>query len=188
MPNISYKIVDSETGNCAGTGSPGELLLKYGSTIILDLSTFISTHRAPHLMKGYFNNDQANKDSFSGDWFRTGDVVVTDEDGDIFIVDRIKDMIKVKGYQVSPTELEAEIRLAPGVADVAVIGVPHPQAGEVPRAFIVPSSADVSAESVQEFLSGRLAKYKQLTGGIVIMESLPKSPTGKVLRKELRAL
>ena len=61
-------------------------------------------------MTGYFNNEQANKDSFSGDWFRTGDVVVTDEDGDIFIVDRIKDMIKVKGYQVSPTELEDEIR------------------------------------------------------------------------------
>ena len=61
-------------------------------------------------MTGYFNNEQANKEAFSGDWFRTGDVVVTDEDGDIFIVDRIKDMIKVKGYQVSPTELEDEIR------------------------------------------------------------------------------
>ena len=62
------------------------------------------------MMTGYFNNEQANKEAFSGDWFRTGDVVVTDEDGDIFIVDRIKDMIKVKGYQVSPTELEDEIR------------------------------------------------------------------------------
>ena len=139
-------------------------------------------------MKGYFNNEQANKDSFCGDWFRTGDVVVTDADGEIYIVDRIKDMIKVKGYQVSPTELEDEIRLAPGVADVAVIGVPHPQSGEAPRAFIVPRSAEVSAESIQEFLTGRLARYKQLTGGIVITESLPKSPTGKVLRKELRAL
>ena len=139
-------------------------------------------------MTGYFNNEQANKEAFSGDWFRTGDVVVTDEDGDIFIVDRIKDMIKVKGYQVSPTELEAEIRLAPGVADVAVIGVPDHAAGEVPRAFIVTSSSDVTAESIQEFLSGRLAKYKQLKGGIVILDTLPKSPTGKVLRKELRTL
>ena len=78
-------------------------------------------------MKVYFNNEEANKEAFSsGGWFRTGDVVVTDDDGDIFIVDRIKDMIKVKGYQVSPTELE----------DVAVIGVPHDTAGEAPRAFI----------------------------------------------------
>ena len=144
--------------------------------------------RAPHLMKGYFNNEEANQEAFSGGWFRTGDVVVTDEDGDIFIVDRIKDMIKVKGYQVSPTELEDEIRQAPGVADVAVIGVPHDTAGEAPRAFIVPTAKEVTEESIAEFLKERLAKYKQLKGGIVFLEALPKTATGKVLRKELRAL
>ena len=129
-------------------------------------------------MKGYFNNEEANKEAFSGGWFRTGDVVVTDDDGDIFIVDRIKDMIKVKGYQVSPTELE----------DVAVIGVPHDTAGEAPRAFIVPTAKEVTEDSIAEFLKERLAKYKQLKGGIVFLEALPKSATGKVLRKKLRAL
>ena len=115
-------------------------------------------------------------------------MIVYDEDGDIFIVDRIKDMIKVKGYQVSPTELEEEIRKAPGVADAAVIGVKDDIAGEVPKAFIVPSSQDVSQKDVEEFLSSRLAKYKQLKGGVVFLDALPKSPTGKVLRKELRLL
>ena len=95
-------------------------------------------------------------------------------------------MIKVKGYQVSPTELEDEIRKAPGVADVSVIGVKDDKAGEVPKAFIVPASKDVEKEVVEEFLKNRLAKYKQLKGGIVFLDALPKSPTGKVLRKELR--
>ena len=97
-------------------------------------------------------------------------------------------MIKVKGYQVAPTELEDEIREAPGVADVAVIGVKDDRAGEVPKAFIVPTSKDVTEDSIQEFLNARIAKYKQLKGGIVFMEALPKTPTGKILRKELRSL
>ena len=80
-------------------------------------------------MKGYFNNEEANKESFSGGWFRTGDVVVTDDDGDIFIVDRIKDMIKVKGYQVEPTELEEGIRKVAGVTDLAVFGAKDKKAG-----------------------------------------------------------
>ena len=129
--------------------------------------------------------------------------MVIDEEHNLFIVDRIKvklitcflmnnlyfqDMIKVKGYQVAPTELEDEIREAPGVADVAVIGVKDDRAGEVPKAFIVPTSKDVTEESIQEFLNARLAKYKQLKGGIVFLEALPKTPTGKILRKELRSL
>ena len=144
--------------------------------------------RAPHLMKGYYKNEEANKESFDGDWFRTGDVVTYDEDGFFYIVDRNKDMIKVKGYQVSPTELENEIRRAAGggVTDVAVIGVPDDRAGEVPRAFIVRTSQDVTAEKIEELLEPNIAKYKRLKGGIVFLEQLPKSPTGKVLRKELR--
>ena len=139
-------------------------------------------------MKGYYENDEANKESFDGDWFRTGDVVTYDEAGFFYIVDRNKDMIKVSGYQVSPTELENEIRQAGGVTDVAVIGVPHHKAGEVPRAFIVRESEDVTKEKIEEFLEPKIAKYKRLRGGIVFLEQLPKSPTGKVLRKELRLL
>ena len=140
------------------------------------------------MTKGYYQNQEANNEAFVEGWFKTGDVIVYDEDGDIFIVDRIKDMIKVKGYQVSPTELEDEIRKAPGVADVAVIGVKDDIAGEVPKAFIVPASKEVSQQEVEEFLTSRLAKYKQLKGGVVFLDALPKSPTGKVLRKELRLL
>ena len=139
-------------------------------------------------MKGYFNNEEANRESFDGDWFCTGDVVTYDEEGFFYIVDRNKDMIKVSGYQVSPTELENEIRKAGGVTDVAVIGVPHDKAGEVPRAFIVRESEGVTREKIEQFLEPRIAKYKRLKGGIVFLDQLPKSPTGKVLRKELRQL
>ena len=139
-------------------------------------------------MPGYFKNEAATAETIIGDWLHTGDIGYYDQNGHVFYLDRKKELIKVKGFQVAPAELEDLLRTLAGVKDVAVIGVPDERAGEAPRAFIVPSSADVSVESVQEFLSGRLAKYKQLTGGIVIMESLPKSPTGKVLRKELRAL
>merc|ERR1712080_584577 len=93
-------------------------------------------------MAGYYRNEQANNSSFEDGWFKTGDVVKYEEEGDIYIVDRIKDMIKVKGYQVSPSELEEEIRTIPGVLDVAVIGIHDDTAGEVPKAFIVPLSAE----------------------------------------------
>lgn len=139
-------------------------------------------------MKGYYNNDEANRESFNGDWFKTGDIVTYDEEGFFYIVDRTKDMIKVSGYQVSPTELENEIREVGGVTDVAVIGVPDDKAGEVPRAFIVRENEEVTKEKIEEFLESNIAKYKRLRGGIVFLEQLPKSPTGKVLRKELRLL
>ena len=139
-------------------------------------------------MKGYYNNDEANRESFDGDWFKTGDIVTYDEEGFFYIVDRTKDMIKVSGYQVSPTELENEIREVGGVTDVAVIGVPDDKAGEVPRAFIVRENEEVTKEKIEEFLESNIAKYKRLRGGIVFLEQLPKSPTGKVLRKELRLL
>jgi len=171
VSNVKAKVVDLNSGDSVGVDQPGELWIK-----------------APHVTEGYFQNEEANTDAFSDGWFRTGDVVVIDEEHNLFIVDRIKDMIKVKGYQVAPTELEDEIREAPGVADVAVIGVKDDRAGEVPKAFIVPTSKDVTEESIQEFLTARLAKYKQLKGGIVFLEALPKTPTGKILRKELRSL
>ena len=139
-------------------------------------------------MKGYYKNPKANKESFDREWFRTGDVVTYDEEGFFYIVDRSKDMIKVSGYQVSPTELETEIRKVPGVTDVAVIGVPDDKMGEVPKAFVVRASEGLTKEKVEEFIEPNIAKYKRLNGGIVFIDELPKSPTGKVLRKELRQL
>jgi len=172
VSNVIAKVVDLDTNKSVGPNVTGELLVK-----------------GPHVMLGYYQNEEATKECFTEDsWFRTGDVVYFDESGDIFIVDRIKDMIKVKGYQVSPTEVEEEIRKVPGVLDVAVIGVQDDRAGEVPKAFIVPATDEVTAEKINDFLSDKLAKYKKLTGGIVLLKELPKSPTGKVLRKELRKM
>ena len=139
-------------------------------------------------MKGYYKNPQANKESFDGEWFCTGDVVTYDEEGFFYIVDRSKDVIKVSGYQVSPTELENEIRKVPGVTDVAVIGVPDDKMGEVPKAFVVRASEGLTKQKIEEFIEPNIAKYKRLNGGIVFLDQLPKSPTGKVLRKELRQL
>jgi len=169
VSNLTAKVVDIDTNTSLGPNTPGELLIK-----------------GPHVMIGYFENKEATEECFDDGWFRTGDVVYYDEEGYVFIVDRIKDMIKVKGYQVAPTELEDVIRKAPGVTDVAVIGVPDEKAGEVPKAFIVRSSEDIKEEDINNFLEDKIAKYKKLTGGISFLKELPKSPTGKVLRKELR--
>jgi len=169
--NTSAKVVDLDSNKALGPNLPGELFIK-----------------GPHVMAGYFQNKEATEESFEDGWFRTGDVVYHDEDGYIYIVDRIKDMIKVKGYQVSPTELEDVIRTAPGVTDVSVIGIKDEKAGEIPKAFIVRASDDVKEEQIHQFLEDKVAKYKNLSGGIVFLQELPKSPTGKVLRKELRNL
>eukprot|EP00092_Neocalanus_flemingeri_P018391 GFUD01019904.1.p1 GENE.GFUD01019904.1~~GFUD01019904.1.p1 ORF type:complete len:566 (-),score=147.84 GFUD01019904.1:456-2153(-) len=167
--NVSAKVVDLDSNKALGPNQSGELFIK-----------------GPHVMAGYFQNKEATEESFEDGWFRTGDVVYYDEEGYVYIVDRIKDMIKVKGYQVSPTELEDVIRTVPGVTDVAVIGIKDEKAGEVPKAFIVRASEDVNEEQIHQFLKDKLAKYKQLMGGIIFLQELPKSPTGKVLRKELR--
>ena len=171
LSNISAKVVDLDSKKALGPNMPGELFIK-----------------GPHVMAGYFKNKEATEESFEDGWFRTGDVVYYDEEGYVYIVDRIKDMIKVKGYQVAPTELEDVIRTVPGVKDVAVIGIRDEKAGEVPKAFIVRASEDVKEEHIHKFLDDKLAKYKKLSGGIVFLEELPKSPTGKVLRKELRKM
>ena len=171
VSNITAKVVDIDNNKSLGPNKPGELLIK-----------------GPHVMAGYYKNKEATEDCFDDGWFKTGDVVYHDEEGYIFIVDRIKDMIKVKGYQVAPTELEDVIRTAPGVVDVAVIGVPDHKAGELPKAFIVRASEDVKEDDINQFLEDKIAKYKKLSGGIIFLKELPKSPTGKVLRKDLRHL
>ncbi|KZP08609.1 acetyl-CoA synthetase-like protein [Athelia psychrophila] len=154
--------------------------------------------RGPQIMKGYWRNPAADRDAFGDDqegmgqdrWMRTGDVCVFDEDGDMFVVDRVKELIKYKGFQVPPADLEDLLSKHPDVADVAVIGVElKEQATEAPRAYIV-AKPHAHAPTLHAALAGwvasRVADHKKLRGGVRIVDSIPKSESGKILRKVLR--
>ncbi|TFY73629.1 hypothetical protein EWM64_g10384, partial [Hericium alpestre] len=143
---------------------------------------------------GYIGNEAATRNSITPDgWFKTGDIVVRDEEGFWYIVDRKKELIKYKGFQVPPAELEAILHTHPKIVDVAVIGVDDPvQATELPRAYVVPSSKPASAaefeKEIQEWVKSRVAQHKRLRGGVKIIDAVPKSAAGKILRRELRDL
>ncbi len=170
VSNVECRIVDPESGEDLPSGERGELWV-----------------RGPMVMKGYLNNEQATSDTIDSDgWLHTGDVAVIDDEGHYAIVDRIKELIKYKGFQVPPAELEALIVTHPAVLDVAVIGVPDEEAGELPKAFVslVPG-ADITLAALQEFVGEHLVSYKQIR----LMEeidTIPKSASGKILRRELR--
>lgn len=135
-------------------------------------------------MKGYLNNPQATARAIGPDgWLHTGDVARVEADGSLRIVDRLKEMIKYKGYQIAPAELEAVLLTHPAIADAAVIPVPDEEAGEVPKAFVV-RCGPITAGEVARFVAGRVAPYKQLRA-VEIVEEIPKSPSGKVLRRVL---
>ena len=144
-------------------------------------------------MKGYLNNEKATKETIrEGNWLHSGDIAYYDDSLRFYIVDRLKELIKVKGFQVAPAELEDLIRSHADVKDVAVIGVQDEIKGEVPLAFIVTTEENVNKtiikDRVHKFVNEHVAEYKQLAGGIRIVESIPKSASGKILRKDLRAL
>jgi acyl-CoA synthetase (AMP-forming)/AMP-acid ligase II len=169
VSNTECRIVDLE-GNDCGVGGDGELWV-----------------RGPQVMKGYLNNDQATAETIDEDgWLHTGDVAHFDEDGYVFIVDRLKELIKYKGFQVPPAELEGLLLTHPAIGDAAVIGVADDEAGELPKAFItlVPG-AELSAEDVQEFVAGQVASYKRIRL-VEFIDEVPKSASGKILRRELR--
>ncbi|XP_052749582.1 uncharacterized protein LOC113510928 [Galleria mellonella] len=170
MPSTEVRIVDSNLKNL-GPNETGELLV-----------------RGPQVMRGYKNNPEANRETFTEDgWFRTGDMAVVDDNGDITIADRIKELIKVKGFQVPPAELEGVLRDHPSVLDVAVIGVPHPTNGEAPKAFVVlKNGQNADTKDICNFVNERVASYKRLND-IVFLDSIPKSLSGKILRKDLKA-
>lgn len=148
--------------------------------------------RGPNIMKGYWQNPKATKETISTDgerWLRTGDVAYVDDKSRFYIVDRIKELIKVKGNQVAPAELEALLLEHPAVADAAVIGIQTPDGDEMPRAYIVRqpgSEKKVTEKDLQDFVKSKVVRYKQLTGGVEWMEAIPKNPSGKILRKILR--
>ncbi len=169
ISNTECRIVDLE-GNDCGIDEDGELWV-----------------RGPQVMKGYLNNDQATADTIDADgWLHSGDVAHFDADGYLFVVDRLKELIKYKGFQVPPAELEGLLLTHPAIADAAVIGIADDEAGELPKAFIslVPG-ASLTAEEVQEFIAGQVASYKKIRL-VEFIDEVPKSASGKILRRELR--
>lgn len=176
VPNTEAKIIDvnddSKTSKGLGPNEKGELLI-----------------RGPQNMKCYLNNVDATNETITHDkWLRTGDLGYYDENGMIFITDRLKDLIKVKGFQVAPAELEEILRNHPKIIDAAVVGVAHEQWGEVPRAFVVKKNKTdtVSENELKEYVAKKVATFKQLHGGIVFMDDIPKNTTGKLLRRKLK--
>ncbi len=139
-------------------------------------------------MKGYLNRPDATTDTIDSDgWLHTGDVATVDDDGEWFIVDRVKELIKYKGYQVAPAELEAELLTSPAIADAAVIGV-NLDGEEVPKAYVVRAveAPDLTSDDVMTYIADRVASYKRIRI-VEFIEAIPKSPSGKILRKDLRA-
>ncbi|KAJ8947197.1 hypothetical protein NQ318_015545 [Aromia moschata] len=170
-PGTETKIVSLKTGEPLGTHQSGELLV-----------------RGPQVMMGYLNNEKATADTIDEDgWLHTGDVAYYDEDCYFYIVDRCKELIKVKGNQVSPTELEHLILEIEGIADAAVVGIPDNLAGEVPRAYVVRKPGlNINEEDIQRLVNSKVTHYKKLVGGVKFIESIPRSPIGKILRNELK--
>jgi len=171
VANTEARLVDPETGKDAGPGERGEVWV-----------------RGPQVMKGYLNNPEATAATIDADgWLHTGDVGKLDDGGHLYIVDRLKELIKVKGFQVAPAELEALLITHPEVTDVAVIGVPDKAAGEAVKAFVVRAAgSEVHAGDLQRFVLEHVAKYKQVSI-VEFVDAIPKSASGKILRRELRA-
>ncbi|KAI9875086.1 MAG: hypothetical protein M1830_008880 [Pleopsidium flavum] len=180
LPSTEARIVTIEGNEVTGYDQPGELLV-----------------RSPSVVLGYLKNDQANRETFQDGWMRTGDeaVVRIGPQGTehIWIVDRIKELIKVKGLQVAPAELEAHLLTHPAVADAAVIPVHNDAAGELPKAFVVKSPSIGLEENermlirkIQKHVEEHKARHKWLKGGIEFTDVIPKSPSGKILRRMLR--
>lgn len=169
-PSTESKIVDPETGKDLGIGEDGEIWV-----------------RGPQVMPGYLNNAQATAVTIDKEgWLHTGDVGHVDEDGHFTIVDRLKELIKYKGFQVPPAELEALLVTHPAVADAAVIGVPDDEAGELPKAFITLKEGEsTSAEEIQSFVADKVAHYKKIRI-VQFVDAIPKSASGKILRRMLR--
>ncbi|HEX2268175.1 MAG TPA: 4-coumarate--CoA ligase family protein [Pyrinomonadaceae bacterium] len=166
-PNTECKIVDLDTGEALGFGQRGEVCV-----------------RGPQVMKGYLNNPEATAQTIDAEgWLHTGDIGYVDEDGHFFIVDRAKELIKYKGLQVAPAELEAILVTHPCVADAAVIPYPDEEAGEVPKAIVVLRQPS-EPEAILEFVAERVAPHKRIRY-IEFVDTIPKSPSGKILRRVL---
>lgn len=169
LPDVEQRIVDMETGAEVAAGATGELLV-----------------RGPQIMRGYWKQPEATAQAIlPGGWVRTGDIARLDADGFLWLLDRAKEMIKYKGYQVAPAELEAVLMEHPAVVDAAVVPALMPGEGEVPKGFIVlKDGRQTSAAAIMAFVAERVAPYKQLRA-LEMVGEIPKSATGKILRRVL---
>ncbi|KAI0064691.1 amp dependent CoA ligase [Artomyces pyxidatus] len=182
VPGVRARILKPD-GTYGKAGEQGELLVS-----------------GPSLTLRYRHNEKATRETFVDGYVTMllRDAVVIDEDGDLFIVDRLKEMIKVRGYQVAPSELEGRLLTHPAVDDVCVVGVPDEFSGEVPLAFVVleasaakkatsnPEEAEKLKVAIAQVVADHTVNYKQLVGGVVFFDSIPKNPSGKLLRRLLR--
>jgi len=169
LANTECRLVDPESGEDVATGERGELWI-----------------RGPQVMRGYLNNAEATAATLDDKgWLHTGDIAVVADDGFFEIVDRLKELIKYKGFQVAPAELEALIITHPQVADVAVIGVRDEECGELPKAFVVAAGDELDADELMEWVAGQVSPQKKIRI-VEVVDEIPKSPSGKILRRVLR--
>ncbi|KAJ6641093.1 Luciferin 4-monooxygenase [Pseudolycoriella hygida] len=168
---VSAKVID-EQGNTLGPNQKGELCFK-GSLMML----------------GYINDESATRSTIDEQgWLHTGDISYFDEDLQFYVVDRIKELIKWKGFQVPPAEIEALLVTHPMIKEAGVVGKPDENAGELPLAFVVRNNPNLTEEDVVLFVLERSSPAKRLHGGVVFVDEIPKNPSGKILRRKLREL
>ncbi|KAK5648575.1 hypothetical protein RI129_003467 [Pyrocoelia pectoralis] len=170
LPNVSVKVVDIDTGKSLGPMKTGELWF-----------------RGDVIMKGYYNNPEATRNAIDENgWLHTGDIGYYDHNHMFYIVDRLKELIKCKGYQVAPAELEAILLSHPKIADAGVVGISNERYGEVPFAFVAKAQNQSLSESeVESFVAEQVSPYKRL-GGVKFVSNIPRNPGGKILRRYLR--
>jgi 4-coumarate--CoA ligase len=172
VANTEARIVDPDSGEDLPVDAEGELWI-----------------RGPQVMKGYLNNPAATAETIDqSGWLHTGDIARIDDDGHVYIVDRLKELIKVKGFQVAPAELEALLLDHPEITDAAVVGRPDVESGEVPLAFVIAApNSSLDEQAVKTYVADHLATYKHI-GEVRFADAIPKSASGKILRRELREL
>lgn len=180
VPGVIARVVKYD-GTLAGFNEPGELQVK-----------------VPSVALGYLNNDEATKETFVNGWLRTGDEVIIREDQEVFIVDRLKEIMKVKGFQVAPAELEGCLLEHPDVSDTCVVPISDSYSGELPMAFVVlhpnavkrisldPTEPERVKVSITKHVADNKVAYKHLAGGVEFVDAIPKNPSGKLLRRVLR--
>ena len=169
LPNTEGMIIEPSSGEALGAGATGEVWF-----------------RGPQVFTGYLNNPEATAHTINKEgWVLTGDLGHFDDDGFLHITDRLKELIKVKGFQVAPAELEALLHTHPDINDVAVIGRPDDRAGEVPVAYVVAVRDGVTANAITDWMAERVSDYKKLAE-VVFTDAIPKNPSGKILRRMIR--
>lgn len=172
-PGVYCKIIDPD-GNILGPYQSGEMCFK-GKIV----------------MKGYVGDHKATQETIDKDgWLHTGDVAYFDKDHHFYIVDRLKELIKYKAFQVAPAELEAILLSHPKIQDAAVIGLPDEASGELPLAFVVKQTqvGNITEKEIVDFVASKVSHSKRLRGGVRFIDEIPKNLSGKILRRELKAL